>query len=267
MFKFYKFFALFLVIFLSGCATIQIPSLSVNQPASELSAPEQIREEITVPIIVYHHISDEHPTIAEADRNYTVTVANFQAQMDYLSERKFTPILFGDIAKYFAGDFKLPDKPVVIAFDDGAIDQYQNAWPIFSGHKFKATFFIFTNPIGKNSNYLTWEQINEFVAAGSEVGVHGHYHLFWDEISGDELAQEIVSTKKLIEEQTGQKVTAAAYPFGQYDDRTVQALKDAGYSAARGIVNGQTHRSEDLFWLKSYFITNNFSRFKNIVGD
>ncbi|HPN81029.1 MAG TPA: polysaccharide deacetylase family protein [bacterium] len=263
---------------LAGCVIqwpVNLPSVSEGRPETESvqalmtesPAPAKIKEEIEVPIIIYHHIKDDYNSNSEADKNYTVTVANFRAQLDYLVERGFAPILISDIARYFAGDFKWPDKPIVITFDDGLISQYQSAWPILRERGFKATFFIFTNPIGKNDNYFNWEQINELAEAGSEIGSHGHYHLFWDKITDQELRQEIIASKEMIEAKIGRPVIAAAYPFGQSSDQATQALKDAGYLVARDIVNGRSHQSAELFKLKAYFVTNDFSRFKTIVGD
>jgi len=150
---------------LAGCVIqwpVNLPSVSEGRPETESvqalmtesPAPAKIKEEIEVPIIIYHHIKDDYNSNSEADKNYTVTVANFRAQLDYLVERGFAPILISDIARYFAGDFKWPDKPIVITFDDGLISQYQSAWPILRERGFKATFFIFTNRSAKMTTIL-----------------------------------------------------------------------------------------------------------------
>lgn len=263
---------------LAGCA-IQRPVYlpPVNEAAIEAEssqalsaqplAPVMIDEEIKAPIIIYHHIKDDYQSNSAADKNYTITVANFEAQMDYLVEHGFSSINISDLARYFSGEFSLPDKPIIITFDDGLASQYQNAWPILKNYGLKTTFFIFTNPIGKNDNYLSWEQVKELADAGSEIGVHGHYHLFWDKISDSELSREIVVSQELIESKIGRPISAIAYPFGQYNDKVVQTVQAAGYLVGRDIINGRSHRSKDLFKLKAYFITNDFNRFKSIVGD
>ena len=71
--------------------------------------------------------------------------------------------------------------------------------------------------------------------------------------------------KETIEENLGQKINVFSYPFGVYNEEVTKLLKDSGYQAARDILNGVNHTNKDLYSLRAYFITENFSRFVNIV--
>ena len=113
---------------------------------------------------------------------------------------------------------------------------------------------------------MSWEQLGELVEAGMEIGSHGWYHLYLNRVGPAELQKELVDSKKILEERLNAEVQIVAYPFGEYDEKIKQAVKDAGYKSARDITNGATHTPESLYGLKGYFVTNNFSQFKSILN-
>ena len=256
-----------------GCAPTP-PAPTVNTAAGQttttpevtLSSEELAALEAKVPILIYHHIREFADTDSASDKTFIVSPQNLAEQFQYLTDNNFTTISFQNLIDYFKGKFELPAKPVIISFDDGVVTQYQNAFNLLNQHHLKATFFIFTNPIGRSQNYMTWEQLQELVTAGMEIGSHGHYHLYLTKITDPELDRELTDSKKIIENHLGISVNAIAHPFGIYNDHIIEAMKTAGYLAARDIVNGVSHKKEDLFKLKGYFITNDFNRFKSIIN-
>ena len=221
---------------------------------------------IEAPVLIYHHIKDFTGSDEQADALYIVRPQNFEQQLAYLKDNGFTPLLLRDLPEYFSGQKVLPEKPVFLTFDDGLRSQFEVAAPILERVGFPATFFIFTNPISRSENYLTWDQLRTLVAAGNDVGTHGHYHLFWDRIDAAALSDEIFGSKTAIEEQLGIAVTTAAYPFGEYTPAVTAAVTNAGYLIARGISHGRVHQVDKLLALDGYFVTNSFGYFKNIVG-
>ncbi len=232
---------------------------------TEIKEQKIIPEHAKVPILVYHHIRDFLPKDSANSRTFIVPASDFANQLKYLKDNGFEAISFKNLLDYFTGDFSMPNKPIIISFDDGLINQYQNAFPLLKEYGFSATFFIFTNPIGKSENYMSWENVKELNDAGMEFGIHGHYHLYFDKISPDELDKEIVFSKQVLEEKINSMIDVIAYPFGSYNDEALNKIKKAGFFAARGITNGVIHYKDDFYDLNSYFITDDFSRFKNIV--
>src|SRR3989344_2712390 len=256
----------------SGCITAE--KTAVVQPLTEQNTNETAETKpidlenlkAKVPILIYHHIREISDKDKEKDKQFIVSPENFEKQLQYLKENDFQNILLKDLANYFSGNFTLPAKPIIITFDDGLISQYNNALPLLQKYGFTATFFIFTNPIGRSQNYLNWEQIKELENFGIEIGSHGIYHLLLNKIDKNRLAEETSGSKEKIEENLGQKIYSFAYPFGAYNDQVVKMIKEAGYQSARDIVNGVNHTKENLYNLRAYFITDNFPRFKNIVN-
>ena len=220
-----------------------------------------------VPILIYHHIRPVSENDSESAQTFIVSPENFEMQLKYLTDNNFNAISLQALTDYLNAGDSLPENPVIITFDDGTVSQYKNAFPLLKKYNLTATFFIFSNPISRSQNYVTWEQLQEMSKAGMEIGGHGWYHLYLDRISEAELAREIVISKQTLEEKLGREITTFAYPFGSYNDQVTTALKDAGYQAVRDIVNGSNHVGDDLYSLNAYFVTNSFSRFKRIISN
>ena len=261
--------SLFLV---TGCGgTEPVIDVDSNQESVEgvvLLEEEEIvpPESVEVPILIYHQIREIEYGDSENAQQFIVEPNNFVLQMQYLKDNEFNTVTVDHLRRYLVGEVsEWPEKPVVITFDDGMRNQYENAFPALKENGFRATFFIFTNPIGKNERYLTWEQVEEMIGSGMEIGGHGHYHLYFDRITEDELEKEVVESRELVKEKIDYEMRSLAYPFGVADEVVEEKIKQAGYLLGRGIVNGKVHTVEDLYGLNGYFVTNNFERFKNIV--
>lgn len=260
------------LVFLIGCTnqtSITPDYLSDQASNDEYSEPVPTVNlenlEAKVPVLIYHHIRQATENDSQNSRQFIVSPEIFEQQIEYLADNDFQTISFKNLADYFDGKFSLPAKPVIISFDDGLINQYQNAFPVLQKYNLNATFFLFSNPIGRSENYLTWEQVKELDAAGMEIGGHGFYHLFLNKINDAELEKEIIESKRIIEENLGHEIFAFAYPFGAYNGEVTKKINEAGYVAIRDIINGVEHTKNDLQKIKGYFVTEDLSRFKNII--
>jgi peptidoglycan/xylan/chitin deacetylase (PgdA/CDA1 family) len=219
---------------------------------------------IRVPILVYHSIRSSYIGEPKANKIYDVDPKNFELQLEYLKTNGYTTISFDDLTNYFNGA-KLPAKPVIISFDDGLENQYLNALPILKKKEMIATFFIYTNAIGRR-NFITWEQVKELVAAKMTIGSHSKSHPYlWKITSPAQLKTELTDSKKIIEKNIGKPITAFAYPFGLYKSITIAEVKLAGYTSARIGFERNTHTKDDLFTLHSFMVTNDMGRFYAVI--
>jgi peptidoglycan/xylan/chitin deacetylase (PgdA/CDA1 family) len=187
----------------------------------------------TVPILMYHYLSTP-PSDADAiRRDLSVDPDQFEAHLAYLRQAGYETISFNQLILALSRDTDLPPKPVVITFDDGYRDNYENAFPLLRQYGYTATFFIFTQPIDHDSpNYLSWAMVTEMHKAGMEFGSHSYRH---PDLSGrdvDFLVYEILGSKEAIEERTGEPVRFFAYPAGRYDELTIRVLASAHYWGA-----------------------------------
>ncbi len=126
----------------------------------------------------------------------------------------------------------IPDKLVVLTFDDGNASDRTTVAPILKEHGFGATFYITADWVGKNGR-LTWQQVRELEEMGFEIGNHSTNHPNMLHISEQEIRKQIAGFDRALREHGIQRATTFAYPGEHHDRRIVRALAKAGYTNAR----------------------------------
>jgi peptidoglycan/xylan/chitin deacetylase (PgdA/CDA1 family) len=135
-----------------------------------------------------------------------------------------------------AGSTRAAGQTVVsITFDDGYADQY-TARTILSSHGMHATFYVNSGFAG-TAPYATWAQLKDLYADGNEIGGHSLDHKSLKSLKGIPLRHEVCDDRVALFNQ-GFQPTSFAYPFGNYNSNTIQALKDCGYNSGRGVSGG-----------------------------
>jgi len=138
---------------------------------------------------------------------------------------------------------------VVLTFDDGYRDFYTDVFPILSFYKIKATVFIVSEFLN-HSNNLTDAQVKELVESGLvEVGGHTYNHASLTGLTSEQAAKEIYNDKRNLEDKFGVKVSSFAYPYGVFDQQTIDLVKQAGYDQAVSVVRGSEQSWENKFYL------------------
>lgn len=189
---------------------------------------------VNVPILVYHIVRPAYPDDSAGVRALAQTPEVFETQMQYLTDAGYHPISFNNLENHFLYGTPLPTKPIILSFDDGWKDQIVYAFPILEKFHYRATFFVFTNAIGRKG-FLTWDDLATLRDAGMTIGSHSKSHPFLIKISDPAaLADEISGSKRILEDHLGITVNEFAYPFGQYNAAIVEMVKKAGYLSARG---------------------------------
>ncbi|TSC97079.1 MAG: polysaccharide deacetylase, partial [Candidatus Berkelbacteria bacterium Licking1014_2] len=202
-------------------ATVVIVHRPAKAAAKEATAPIIVdRLPKNVPILMYHYIRDYNNPADKTGSNLSVSPANLEKQLETIIAAGYQTITFADI---FANR-TLPEKPIILTFDDGYRDGYDAAFPLLKKHQANAVFFTISNEINVNSRYLTDGQIKEMKEAGMEFGNHTLSHPNLTKLDNQRLAAEIKDSKK--------ETTIFCYPGGQYDNRVIDQVKAAGYLAA-----------------------------------
>lgn len=247
--------------FLSAiAATVPLVACGRHQ---ELGANTQV-DSLRVPILIYHNISPHHPGDDLGQHEFEVDSGVFAAQMNYIAEHRYRVISLDSLVTALTGA-AVPARSVVITFDDGWKDQYDRAFPILHQLGFTATFFVYPSMIGRGSAFMTWDQLRALQAAGMTIGDHSMTHpiLTHPEIS---LPIEIDSSRAEIQRQIGTAPDLFAYPYGMSNARVVNAVRAAGYHAARNLGDGPWNGPADLFGLRSVLVTNDMQAFARALG-
>jgi len=223
-------------------------------------------DSIRVPILVYHSIAPHHIGQTGEQRELDVDTALFRAQMNYIARFKHPVVPFSTVVDALDGKGKLPDRAVVITFDDGWKDQYEDAFRILKQHGFTATFFVYTSAIGNGPAFMTWDEVREMQRAGMTIGAHSRTHPSLTK-AGVSLADEINGSRDDIQRNLGVVPNLFAYPYGDSDARVAAAVRAAGFRAARGMGDGPVNTPANRFALKSVLATDDMTAFERALGD
>ena len=207
----------------------EVPT-SANQSLPFASATSSIE----VPILVFHVVRPSYPSDSKGVRAIAQTPETFDAEMGYLDAAGYQVVSFDDLERHLADATPLPSHPVIISFDDGWRDQFEYALPVLEKYRYSATFFVFTNAIGR-PGFFSWDDLKTLRALGMVIGSHSETHPFLTRIADDAaLREEIIGSKRILESKLGITVNEFAYPFGLYNQKIVALVKEAGYISARG---------------------------------
>jgi peptidoglycan/xylan/chitin deacetylase (PgdA/CDA1 family) len=129
--------------------------------------------------------------------------------------------------------FRVVPVIVTVMFDDGTENQYQARAMLAAHGGMDATFFVNSAVTGNNPFYMTWQQLNDLYADGSEIAGHTMYHADLTTSDPDEAARQVCYDRSNLL-QHGFPVTNFAYPFGSYNESTKAMARDCGYNSGRG---------------------------------
>ena len=189
------------------------------------------RKQISVPILMYHYIRTVPRSAGQLAFNLSVTPADFNRQLNWLSEHGYHSVTFDDLRAYFSGSHELPSKPFVITLDDGYRDLFTTAYPLIKAHGFVAVAYIVTGFVGR-LRYVTSDMILEMDRDGFEIASHTVDHADMARIPLGSIVYELVASKQWLEKLLGHAVADFAYPSGKFNALDVYELGATGYSTA-----------------------------------
>lgn len=173
----------------------------------------------TVRILCYHRVRKE--------RDYlSVTPEDFEAQMKHVASLGLRTISLKEVL-----DGKGDSRSLVLTFDDGFLDNYDQAYPIMKRHGFTAAIFCISSKMG-TPGYLNREQILQMMKDGFEFGAHTVTHPHLPRISREEKQAEILNSRTALEAYTGKPFDLFCYPYGEFDSDCLEILKSSGFRAA-----------------------------------
>lgn len=204
---------------------------------------------LTIPILMFHHVSDEEGSALTSD--------TFRRYMIELKEGGYETIFYEDLYAFVNGNAALPEKPVIVTFDDGYESNYQYVYPILKGLGMKAEISVIGSSVGldKNPNtglpiisHFSWEQAKEMVNSGI-IRIRSHSYGMHQHVSAEEVnrlgvikktyespqlylsmfSQDTMQMKALIKKELNYDDLVYTYPYGKYDLQTESILQNLKY--------------------------------------
>ena len=201
-----------------------------------------------VPVLCYHQLRDWRPTDSKSAKDYIVPVETFKSHLKMLADSGYQTILPDEYYAYLNLGTPLPEKPIMLTFDDTEENQYAIAAPEMSKYGFKAVYFIMTVSLGR-PKYMSKDQVKELSEAGHVIGSHTWDHQNVKKYKGDDWITQIEKPTKTLEAITGKKVEHFAYPFGLWNPEAFPELRKRGFKSAY-VLAEKRDPSDPLFTIR-----------------
>ena len=190
-----------------------------------------------VPAFVYHRFGDNrYPST-------NISNKNFEAQLKYLSTNGYISLTFSEAHEYLQNRSK-PIKAVCLTVDDGFKSFLENGLPLLQKYGMKATVFVNTETVG-SSDFMTWDELRQLVAAGIEIGNHSHSHDYYlNDTTATRMADfkaDLIKAQQLLTESLDIEPVSFAYPYGEFDMDMEQVVREMGFKAAAIQSSGVMH--------------------------
>jgi len=172
----------------------------------------------SIPVLVYHITDNINDPIAVND-------TNFKQQMKLLYDNNFETVTMKEYNEWREGNFSMPEKPVLIIFDDGFSTVYKNAKPVLDQYGFVATVAIVTRYASFTSNssgYMRWEELNNLKNSGWDLQSHSITHSHMLRLNQSQFRYELLQSREIIENKTGKEPTSFIFPFHESNSTYTQ---------------------------------------------
>jgi peptidoglycan/xylan/chitin deacetylase (PgdA/CDA1 family) len=206
-----------------------------------------------VPVLCYHSVcTDPAPLM----REWAISPGRLREHLAYFADEGMTTLTITEYAHRLSIGQPLPERLVVLTFDDGFADFATEAVPALLDADMTATLYVSTAYVGETSHWLgpdgsqpmlSWSQVTDVAAAGVEIGAHAHHHHALDELDRTRAQLEIVESKKRLEDQLGGLVESFAYPHGYHTRAIKDMVRLAGFSSAAAVKNALSGPTDDLY--------------------
>jgi peptidoglycan/xylan/chitin deacetylase (PgdA/CDA1 family) len=181
---------------------------------------------IKLPVLMYHHVGSA--SVGPYSR-LTIEPSDFEKQIRWLAAHGYSTIRSQDWIEWRQNQRALPQKPIMITFDDGYADVIKYALPLLHRYHFTALIFVVTSLLGRTNEWdeldgwgphrlVTAAQIREWASLGFEFGAHSRTHRNLTTLSAKDVQDEIVGSSSDLERILGTRPVSFAFPWGATND-------------------------------------------------
>lgn len=205
-----------------------------------------------IPVLMYHSVSNDKPTDKLA--SLRITMDSFLQQMEYLKNNNFTTLTLDELKDFIISNKQVPEKSVVLTFDDGYEDNYTNVYPILKKYGFKATIFIETSSVDNNKNMLTSAQLVELQQNGIDIESETAQDDKLASLSSVNQLKSMQNSKQYLEKLLNKTVNYISYPYGSYNKDTLDAAAKAGYILGLSRDGKWTYKTDGNYKLSRVYV-------------
>lgn len=203
-----------------------------------------------VPILYYHSID------YEKGNELRLPKEKFREQMQYLKDNNYTTLTLSELYEFIQNNKPIPEKSVVITFDDGYEDNYTNAFPILKEFGFKAAVFMIScNVDSTQFKVLKSTELKEMEENGVEIESHTVNHDKLSELDYNNQLKTLKDSKEFLGKVLNKKIDYICYPYGMFNKDTIKASKEAGYIMGFTTVGGWADKNDGIYTLNRVYVS------------
>ena len=235
-----------LTMVLAGCGLLS----QKTEPTSSAPPVKEVKmvHPSGIPVLMYHKIGDDK------DNDAVIREDLFREQMKFLKDNGYNPLTMDQLYDYVVNGAAVPEKPVVLTFDDGYADTYSIVYPIMKEYGFAATVFINPGDVGTR---LTWDQIREMHKNGITISNHGFQHIEMGQLSEAKQIENITKAQEALAKEVGIKDNPwFCYPYGDKNEFTDAATKKAGIKMSMAMKSGWAHTGDNPYNILRVWVGN-----------
>lgn len=251
-------------LFASLCfaAEVAVPAAPVAPALEDPGIPD---DGVRVSVLGYHDFSEHLPETA-----MRIRTSKFRKQLETIRQLGITVISLEDFIAWKKGARTIPEKSLLLTFDDGWKSVYTDALPILREFGYPFTLFLYKNYVDGGGKALTTPMIKELVAAGATLGSHSISHPYpltlkkYRNKSADAydafLRKEMGESKRFLESKFAVKITTYSYPGGYFTEEMLPLGKEFGYTHCFTVLPGKVKRAMPDETLNRYMILGNHDK-------
>ena len=225
--------------------------LSAKTAVEVKATPTVVPADNGFTVLCYHRFVARPETVKKPLSEYRLPTQEFRWQMQYLKDQGITPISMDQLKAYWFEGKPLPDKAVLLTFDDGFRSIYEKAYPVIKEFGYPGVLFLYTDFIRSQSDSLRYEEIEEMEKNGFDLESHSKSHMNMG-LEGEKrppkefsklVERELNEPIGFIKEKFGTRPWIFAYPYGVYNEEILKQTREAKYQLAFTVNPGPNDRT------------------------
>lgn len=230
--------------------TAVTPAEPAPAPAAAAEPRVWTKGDAQIPVLMYHDVC------ATKQVWFDLTTADFARQLDALEAAHANPIPLAALLDHYRDGKPVPERAIVLTFDDGCLGNFTDALPLLVKHHYPATFFVHTGYVGRKTSkmHMTWDQLREAEKSGL-IDVQPHTVNHPEHLgrqADNELRAELRQSKEAIEKELGHPARHYAHPYGNGGENVATALDELGYLCGCAEVRAWCQPPVDRFHLARF---------------
>ncbi len=215
-------------------------------------------------LLMYHRFGEDNIP------STNIRIEQFEQHISELRSKNYNVIPLAEVVEAYAQRRELPPNTVAITIDDAYASVYNEAWPRLRAAGLPFTVFVATDPVDRGiAGFMSWAQLRQLAASGATIANHTASHRRMVTADDETNRSELRRAQQRIVEEIGDAPKLFAYPYGEYSDRTIELVKEAGFRAAFGQHSGVSHALGSPYELPRFALNETYGdigRFRLVVN-